>query len=382
MAHVVGRETIVLQFAHRRALEPGRNLREIRLVQLQGRIEGRLERHRHLRGRFDSDRHLRIEVDLLLLGPGRVVVDGQAHFGLASAEVGDGRGEVDLHALAGDFRAGAEIGDADVVVRENRGLPLRPKRMGDIDEANLEVARRLGHFMQRRFDRVGLRPIALAKVADDMQRDAMILRRADDGTHLRHGVVRADVHQGRRQAFHVLFDLLERLRIADFVEHLEFMFGIDRLGHRQDDELVVRVDLGQALEDFVEKNVVGGDLEAVLGNAAFLPFVAHAEGVVDQNDMHALFAREVGHVEPDEPQHQQTDERDEEAAKEEEEQLFDDESSAIAFLGLEEELHRRPPDAFEAHAVDEMDDDGDADERRRRREIAGIQKPVSHCIPC
>ena len=64
---------------------------------------------------------------------------------------------------------------------------------------------------------------------------------------------------------------------------------------------------------------------------------------------------------------QEADQQHQEAAQQQQDELLDDEPAAVALLRLEQELHRRPADALEAHAVDEVDDDRGADQRAAGR---------------
>src|SRR5262249_55179078 len=146
----------------------------------------------------------------------------------------------------------------------------------------------------------------------------------------------------------------------------EFRVGGD-LRERDDDNLVVGGRLADLLEDAVDEDVLAGEGEAVLGAVGVAPAVAHAEGVVDDDDvdvlaLHAEEGAEQVALEAEEAGDEQGGEGDEEAAQQQQDELFDDEAAAAAFLGLEEELHRGPAQALEAHAVNQVDDDRGADE--------------------
>ena len=68
-------------------------------------------------------------------------------------------------------------------------------------------------------------------------------------------------------------------------------------------------------------------------------------------------------AEPLEAGQQHADEEDEQAAEQQQDELLDDELALHALLRFEQELHRRPLDAPESHPVDQVDDDGRADQR-------------------
>ena len=70
-----------------------------------------------------------------------------------------------------------------------------------------------------------------------------------------------------------------------------------------------------------------------------------------------LAPRSPALVAADEAGEQQADEQHQQDAQQQQDQLLDDEPAAVALLRLEQELHRRPADALEAHAVDQVDDD-------------------------
>src|SRR5262249_30219459 len=79
---------------------------------------------------------------------------------------------------------------------------------------------------------------------------------------------------------------------------------------------------------------------------------------------------------------EQTGKEHEQTAQGQQEELLDDEPAAIAFLRLEEKLHRRPADALVAHAVDEVDDDGRADEGGAGDHEPRVEKPGEHKLSC
>src|SRR6202030_1768724 len=61
--------------------------------------------------------------------------------------------------------------------------------------------------------------------------------------------------------------------------------------------------------------------------------------------------------------------------------LLDDEPAAVALLRLEQELHRRPANALEAHAVDQVDQDRRADERPAGRHVPGMSEEFHEALP-
>ena len=66
------------------------------------------------------------------------------------------------------------------------------------------------------------------------------------------------------------------------------------------------------------------------------------------------------------------------AAQGEQDELLDDQPAAIALLRLEQEFHGRPADAPEAHAVDQVDDDRQADQGGAGRQVSRIQELGEH----
>src|SRR5205085_1049783 len=95
----------------------------------------------------------------------------------------------------------------------------------------------------------------------------------------------------------------------------------------------------------------------------------HAGRIVDDDEVESVLAGVAAEAEPSQ---QQADQQDQQAAQREQDELLDDELAAVALLRLEEELHRRPADALEAHAVDEVDQHGRADQRAAGRHEPGV----------
>ena len=388
-ARVVRFQAVVLEIAELPASEPQRDPIEERLARLDVRSEPKIELDRldvlvamvRLAVRREQQRHGPVEVHVESFDAHAVVEDEHVHLGVVIAEVRDACRERDRHPLAGDLGVGPEVDDADVVLRVDRRLSLRPRLVGDVDEEDLHVARVLRHAAHDLVQFLRLRPgpVAAAEIADDIELHAMIDVVADDVLHALHRLVHVGVEQRRLQVVEVVLELIELVAVGEMVVRLRLKLGVERrLGDRDQDHAIVRAHLAQVLQQVAQKNVVLGDLEAVLGSAVLLPRVAHAERVVEEDDVDVLLAAEVREVEADEAQDEQTRQGDEEAAQQQEEHLLDDEATAIALLGLEEELHCRPPDALESHPIDEMDDDRHADERGRRSEESGIQEPFDH----
>ena len=120
---------------------------------------------------------------------------------------------------------------------------------------------------------------------------------------------------------------------------------------------------GQLL-DLLDGDLVGGRFLA-----GFEIAVEHAQRVIDDDDV-GCPARGAGPV--DEAGHEERGEQDEEDAQQQQDHLLDDELAPVALLGLEQKLHRRPADALEAHAVDEVDEDRRADQRTARGHVPGV----------
>ena len=70
---------------------------------------------------------------------------------------------------------------------------------------------------------------------------------------------------------------------------------------------------------------------------------------------------------------EQSDEKHQQNAQQQEDELLDDESATIPFLRFEQEFHRRPFDAPVAQAVDEMDNDRRANQRRPATIVYGFR---------
>src|SRR5205823_4353533 len=119
------------------------------------------------------------------------------------------------------------------------------------------------------------------------------------------------------------------------------------------------------------------DVEAAAdGAVGSLDLVLHAQGVVEENEVEVRLAAGIGIAAACEARNQQADECDQETAQGQEEELFDDKPTARAFLGLQQELHSRPTNALEAHAVDQMDDDRHANERDGNEQEGRICKQL------
>ena len=72
--------------------------------------------------------------------------------------------------------------------------------------------------------------------------------------------------------------------------------------------------------------------------------------------------------------HQEGGQQHEQDAQGQEDELLDNEPPAIALLRLEQELHGRPAQPLEAHAVDQVDNDRGADEGAGGGEKTWVEK--------
>ena len=115
------------------------------------------------------------------------------------------------------------------------------------------------------------------------------------------------------------------------------------------------------------------DLERIGFRSLFRELVGHAGRVVEDDDVRGSLSGRHG---ADEASDQEAGQQHQQAAQRQQDHLLDDEPAAIAFLRLEQELHRRPANALEAHAVDQVDEDRRADQQPAGGHVPRMQKQI------
>jgi len=124
-----------------------------------------------------------------------------------------------------------------------------------------------------------------------------------------------------------------------------------------------------------------GLVDAAVDEEVHIPSAAACEGdgeLAGLGRVAVAGERRARRQRAEEEEDESEDEEDEQAAQGQQDELFDDQPAAVALLRLEQELHRRPAHAPEAHAVDQVDDDRGADQgpargqpRRAEVEVGG-----------
>ena len=125
------------------------------------------------------------------------------------------------------------------------------------------------------------------------------------------------------------------------------------IGEAIDAHLLMRGCLGGAVGELLD--LFAADLEGVDFRAFFHELVGHAGRVIDDDDVRGSLSGRPG---ADEAGDEEAGQQHQQAAQRQQDHLFDDKAAAIAFLRLEQKLHRRPANALEAHAVDQVDEIG------------------------
>ena len=245
------------------------------------------------------------------------------------------------------------------------------ERQGGIDQPDLHLRLRLGDLEQRvvQRPRVGADPVVPAEVADDVDGDALVRVFVGQLHRLLDAANQVGVDLRRLQVVDLAVGDLQACRVVQPFVDLRLVFRVgDDARHQDEGEAVVGRGLADALEDVVLNDVLLGDREARPDAVVVAVLVGHAQVVVEDDDVQVVLLGDgdVGEVDAEEAQHEQRGEGDEEAAQQQQDELLDDQPAAAALLRLEQELHRRPVQALEAHAVDQVDDDRRADEGRCR----------------
>ena len=122
-------------------------------------------------------------------------------------------------------------------------------------------------------------------------------------------------------------------------------------------------------------DVLGGGEHGRVAAALLL----HRAGVVEQHDVIRLLPLQQGHLAgiQQRPGDERDDRRHRQDAEQQQQQLLDQQPPAVLLLAGQQKLHRRPLHPPVPHPVDEVNDDGDADEQRRRQNERRIGKQTA-----
>ena len=283
--------------------------------------------------------------------------------------------EVDRLAARRDPGLRLELENRHVVARTRLAIRLLAVRVGHVDEVNLDPGRRV--FGEQLPQRVAVfAPVHGPQIRDDVNH----FRHVRIGLLVEHFLGGAEavdeaIAHGRglhavEEALHVrdgvVVEPLERPRLRNGRARLlrrRVVVGLAQVRQQQQVQRLGRVRLGgggrDAIRDLRLGLIEGGGRLAVDGHE-----IGGGGRVVEDHDVGRgpAFLAFQG-CEPLEPREQHSDEEDEQAAQQQQQQLFEDELPLHPLLGFEQELHGRPLDPPESHPVDQVNDDGGADQR-------------------
>ncbi len=214
--------------------------------------------------------------------------------------------------------------------------------VGCVDQA--EVDARLDQFLDRlaQLLRAGSAPVQVAEIAGEMQNLLPLLHVVEKRLPLVDRLHRIDM-LGRRldKRFQRLVDGIDGTIVKTLIEDDRIEVGQEINAH-----LLMRRRLGGTVGQLLD--LLLGDLKGVRVRPLIGKVIAHARRVVEDDDMRRTLSGRHG---PDKTRDKEPGQEDQQAAQQQQNKLFDDEPAAVALLRLEQELHRRPANALEAHAV-------------------------------